>query len=311
MAEVLDTLIDNPIIQSVDVTVASYQSPVVAPIDLTQAQFQLTPVAPIDVTGVLFQLPETASAAMYAPVVEVSITDLTTGSINGTGAFDLIMATVSAQLQAEFQADRITGAEYTKAYIENTQAAMQAALQLILGKQQAFWAAQTGQIQSINARLTLEESRYSYQNLTTAQVATARVALETARFNYQNALPAQLATARLALESARFTYQNIQPAQLQLLNEQGDQARAQTSDTRLDGVAIAGVMGAQERLYNQQITSYQRDAECKAAKIFTDAWITQKTIDSGLTAPMGFTNDSVNQILTVIMGNNSFGTPVA
>ena len=46
------------------------------------------------------------------------------------------------------------------------------------------------------------------------------------------------------------------------------------------------------------------DAEVKAAKLFTDAWITQKTIDEGLTAPSNFANDSVNTILGVLKANS-------
>ena len=44
-----------------------------------------------------------------------------------------------------------------------------------------------------------------------------------------------------------------------------------------------------------------------AAKLFTDAWITQKTIDEGLTAPSNFANDSVNNILGTLKANNSLG----
>ncbi|MBQ5153795.1 hypothetical protein EGM85_11085, partial [Macrococcus caseolyticus] len=61
----------------------------------------------------------------------------------------------------------------------------------------------------------------------------------------------------------------------------------------------------QKELYTQQITSYQRDAEVKAAKLFTDAWITQKTIDEGLTPPNGFTNASVDDVLSTVKRNNS------
>jgi hypothetical protein len=223
--------------------------------------------ASVDVASNLFQLPEGATDDMYAVIKSINVTDLTTGAIDGTGAFDLIMASVKAQIDAEFENGRITGSEYTSTYIQLTQSALQVALQFVMQRQQAFWASQTGQIQAI--------------------------------------------TGRIALETSRFTYQNVLPAQLQQLFEQGCQARAQTSDTRLDGANIAGVMGAQQALYKQQVISYQRDAECKAAKIFTDAWITQKTIDSGLLPPVGFTNDSVNEILTVIMANNAFGAPVA
>lgn len=67
---------------------------------------------------------------------------------------------------------------------------------------------------------------------------------------------------------------------------------------------MVGSIGKQKALYDQQITSYQRDAEVKAAKIFSDAWITQKTIDEGLTAPSALQNASLDRILTVIKTNN-------
>ena len=221
------------------------------------------PIAPsVDVTGTLYQIPAVATDAMYAKVQPMDVSALTTGSPTGTGMFDKLMASLKAQLDAEYKNNRITGGEYTKAYIELTQMALQTSVQFLLGKGQAFWQEQTGQIQGV--------------------------------------------TARIALENARYTYQNILPAQFRLVAEQGDQARAQTSNTRLDGATVAGVMGAQKALYAQQVTSYQRDAEVKAAKIFTDAWITQKTMDDGLLAPTGFTNSSIDTILTALKTNNGF-----
>jgi len=81
--------------------------------------------------------------------------------------------------------------------------------------------------------------------------------------------------------------------------------RAQTLDTRSDGVTdVEGVLGKQKDLYTQQITSYRRDAETKVAKLFTDAWITMKTIDEGLSPPTGFTNASLDEILGVLKVNN-------
>ncbi|MNT93606.1 hypothetical protein D3C72_2351200 [compost metagenome] len=81
--------------------------------------------------------------------------------------------------------------------------------------------------------------------------------------------------------------------------------RGQTLDLRSDGATVTGVMGQQKVLYAQQVTSYQRDAEVKAAKLFTDAWITQKTMDEGLLPPDGFTNASVDTILTALKANNN------
>ena len=38
--------------------------------------------------------------------------------------------------------------------------------------------------------------------------------------------------------------------------------------------------------------------------MFVDAWITQKTIDEGMMAPSGFTNASLDTILTKLKVNN-------
>ncbi|MDT9702071.1 hypothetical protein, partial [Streptomyces sp. P17] len=96
------------------------------------------------------------------------------------------------------------------------------------------------------------------------------------------------------------------PMQKLNLQEQAEAARAQTLDARTDGQPVKGSIGKQKELHAQQIISFQRDAEVKAAKLFTDAWITQKTIDEGLLAPPGFQNASVDQILTNLKIKNGF-----
>jgi hypothetical protein len=63
------------------------------------------------------------------------------------------------------------------------------------------------------------------------------------------------------------------PVQKLNLQEQAEAQRAQTMDTRSDGVtAVAGSVGKQNALYAQQVISYQKDAELKAGKVFSDIW---------------------------------------
>lgn len=256
-------------------------------------------------TDPIFEIPETTVDEMYQKVLAVKIEDLTTGAINGTGAFDKLMASVKQHLQAEYEIGRITGNEYTKAYIEMSNAALQTALQFVLGREQAFWAAQTAQIQAVTARVALEAAKYNYDNLLPIQKDTAQVALDTARYNYDYMLPLQRDTALFNLNQLQPAQVALITAQRLLVREQTEVQHAQFSDFLLDGVTtVRGVMGSQKDLYRQQITSYQRDAEVKAARIFTDAWITQKTIDDGLLAPDNFTNNSVNGVLGVIKANN-------
>lgn len=162
-----------------------------------------------------------------------------------------------------------------------------------------------------------------------SQMQTAAIEREMARFNMDEVLPWQSLLTREQAEAARaqttgnrsdgspvagvigwdnrtkqFTLDNLLPAQHQMVLEQVEGARAQTLNTRTDGTVVVGLIGKQKDLYTQQIDSYQRDAEVKAAKMFIDSWVTQKTIDEGLTAPTSLQNASVDMIMQRIKVNN-------
>jgi hypothetical protein len=259
-------------------------------------------VTPSSMTDLLLEVPADLTASMYDPVVARTGSDITTG-VGGTGTFDIIMTSMSAYLNAEYAKGRITGADYTKTFIELTQTALSTALQFTLTNDQSFWAAQQSQIAAVTARVALE---------------TAKIQHDTAQYQLASILPGQLAltaaqttgvTAQTALvntqnSTAAYTLANILPAQLILLSEQMEVQRAQTMGTRIDGSAVAGNMGTQVALYNQQITSYKRDAETKAAKFFSDAYITAKTLDDTITPPTNFTNATIDEVFTLIRSNN-------
>lgn len=453
------------------------------------------PIPTIDFESPDFTIPE-LDGALAQEVTSLTNDDLTTRTLNGGGTFDALMMGFDVHLKREFEAGRITGNDYTKAYIQLTQGAMANSVQFLLGRDQAFWAAVTAQmsarmlqIQSVTARMEFETAKIKRQAiafeamtaeanyaLTKMKLAAEDVSFETATYQLDNILPAQLAkieaentqaTAQTALitqqkllavaqttvatnqasqitaetsevtyrvanilpqqkllltaqtatetaqtgritaeiakatadtnltvyqltdmlpaqklqvvaqtslataqgqltgsqklnteaETAGITYKtaNILPAevtkltaetsvtnkqglkldedilvsswsrlnllpsqktltdnqaavavkQAALLVEQTESQRAQTLNNRTDGATITGVLGKQKDLYTQQITSYQRDAEVKAAKLFTDAWTVQKTIDEGLLAPSGFQNTSLDAVLTKIKTANA------
>lgn len=325
----------------------------------TDASFEI-PV--VDLDSSLFQLPGDSSSSMYSQISPLTNDDLTTGVVSGSGSFDALMRGFKAHLKEEFEKGRITGAEYAKAYTTLTQNAMASAVQFLLGRDQAFWAAQVSQLQAITARVQLETTKVQLTQVQLqalnlkAEYALMKMKLSSesmnyciAKYNLENILPAQknqilqqtenvatendiqvynrdfmlpkqldALTSQIAKVDAETTnaeqqtdigaYQlnYILPKQLALTNEQVETQRSQTLNTRTDGSTISGSVGKQKDLYTQQIISYQRDAEVKAAKIFTDAWITQKTIDEGLLPPTGFTNTSLDDVLTVIKSNNGF-----
>lgn len=250
----------------------------------------------IDFNDPSFAIPNDLNSDLYKTVRRLTNEDLTLGVVGGSGTFDALMTGFKAHLKEEFDANRISGAEYTKAFIALTEGAMSNAVQFLLGRDAAFWQAVTAQANAITARVQLE----------TAKVQYAGILLETlnARANYA-LTKLKLATEDVTFATGQFQLDFILPQQRLLLVEQTESARAQTLDNRTDGATVVGVLGKQKDLYTQQITSYQRDAEVKAAKLFTDAWTVQKTIDEGLLPPGGFTNASLDPILTTIKDNNS------
>ena len=85
--------------------------------------------------------------------------------------------------------------------------------------------------------------------------------------------------------------------QIDLLAEQKEAERSKTLNIRTDGTIIVGSVGKQKDLYTQQIDSFIKDAKFKTAKMYLDGWITQKTLDEGLTAPSELTNTEINEVL--------------
>lgn len=354
----------------------------------------------VSIDSDLYKQPKT-DGALYDSIEKIEMDHLTTGKVGGDGVFDKLMVSLVNHLKVEYEANRISGAEYTKAYIGVVGAALQTAQQFILTKEQSYWAAilvqqqaRAAEIEATRIRVELENSRvtlvrsqyeasiaeanyaltkikiatedaaYATQVAQTASLEaqtlhtenqtlhvqaqtlqtsaeTEQVEAETTGLLYRNAnlYPAQLeqtnaATANTAAQTVGVTYNNteilplqrtslertnanlqsqgvgldytnanILPKQANLLGEQIEVQRAQTADTRTDGPAIVGVLGKQKDLYTQQITSYQRDAETKGVKLYTDAWITMKTMDEGLLPPDQFTNVNLDAVLQKLRTN--------
>lgn len=265
-----------------------------------------------DVSGAGYDLPGGDSSSALDPIVPLTDATLTNatalpnGDITGTGTLDHVMNTLVLHLNREYKQGRIQGAEYTKAYVGMLQVATQTAVNYLLGKDTAYWQAQTAQMGLVNSRV---------------QLAIAKTTLEMTRIQgYEAQAQYALTKGKLSTESAMYDNQTKDfeirdynlttqlPAQTVLVKEQGEAQRAQTLDTRSDGATVTGVMGKQKDLYSEQITSYKRDAEVKASRAWIDAWITMKTIDEGLLPPDQFTNTEINEVLVALKTNNNLGT---
>lgn len=261
----------------------------------------LVTIPDVDLSGVNFQLPP--AGTLDDPIVKLANADLTTSAIDGTGTFDVLMKALRVHLQKEFEGNRITGDQYAKVYLGLTEGAMAQAVQFLIQRDSAYWGAITAQQQALAAQAAVILARVQ---LETAKVQLAAVHVEAQKNQAEFALTKlKLATEDKAYGAAAFSLQYLLPAQEKLLKEQTETARAQTMDTRTDGLTqVTGSVGKQKALYAQQITSYERDSEVKAAKIFIDAWTVMKTIDEGLLPPTGFNNAALDDILNTLKTNN-------
>lgn len=273
----------------------------------------------VDVSGGEFAQPPGSTGPVPQPL---SNADLTSGSVNGTGLFDILMGSIAAHLRNELVANRITGAEYTKAWIAAMGAALSTANTFLLGKDQAYWQArlvqaqaETAEVEKAKVRVELEVARVAYvkaridSETAEVQYALGKMKLSTEDQTYANLgqqfnlLNLQCTAAQLDNANKDYVNTYILPLQKWQVQEQANQARAQTADDRFDGSPVVGTMGKQKELYAQQIWSYQRDAENKAAKLWADSWTVQKTQDEGLQAPLQFINANINTMLTQVRAN--------
>lgn len=362
-------------------------------------------VPSINIGSDVFNQPKT-DGQLYKSIEQLTLDHLTTGKVGGDGVFDKLMVSLVNHLKVEYEANRISGAEYTKAYIGVVGAALQTAQSFLLTKEQAYWGAllvqqqaraaeaeavrsrvllETARVEHVSAqyeasiaeanygltkiKIAIEDQNYATQVAQTANVeaqtshveaqtlqtqaqttqvtkTTAQIEAETAGIVYRNTnlYPAQLeqteaATANTVAQTVGVTFtntellplnkinlertnsnlasqgtgidytnQNILPKQADLLGEQIEVQRAQTANTRTDGTTVTGVLGKQKDLYTQQITSYQRDAETKAVKLYTDAWTVMRTSDEGLLPPTEFTNENLNAVISKLRTNLNLTT---
>ena len=228
-----------------------------------------------------YQIPDSIWEGLKDDLPTITIEELTSRQPRGNGVFDAIMESIANHLKEEYKANRITGAEYTKAYSALTQACMTNAVTFLLGKDKAQWDAITAQIGAITSNVQLQ---------------LAKIALLKAQID---ALTAKAQYASTVMNLA------IQDTQYATSKEQYESTRAQTMETRSDGSTIEGSIGKQKDLYDQQIDSYKKDAQLKAAKVWSDTWTAQKSLDEGLTAPNILNNDTVNMVLTTIKNSNN------
>lgn len=195
-------------------------------------------------------------------VTPISLSDLTTAQVTGTGVFDVLMQAAKGHLEQEFTKGRIKGTEYSTVYLGSLQAILSQAVEFLLNKDKHALEGQllAAQIEKIQAEKALVEQQ-------TLNAAKELLVLEAQicklQAEYDMIMETKLKTAE---ERA-------------LLQWKAATEKAQTLGT---GVDPDSVVGKQKQLYQAQADGFKRDAEQKAAKIMSDSWSVQRTTDNEL-----------------------------
>lgn len=133
----------------------------------------------VDLDSVDFAVP-TSSTDLLDDLSRLTEADLTTRTVGGTGMFDGLMEATKAHLHAEYTAGRLTGKDYTEAYVSMTTAALSSAVQYLLSRDQQFFQAvlvqkqaQAAEIAVVQAKIQLEtvKAQHREQELKTKTVA--------------------------------------------------------------------------------------------------------------------------------------------
>lgn len=122
-------------------------------------------IPPITIDDSKYQLPVTTASQLYGTIKSAKIEDVTTKEIDGSGSFDVMMSSIKQHLYQEYDQGRITGAEYTKAYTDLVQSALQQSITFVLEKDRQFWTNQLAQIQAIQGVIALDQAKIDLARL--------------------------------------------------------------------------------------------------------------------------------------------------
>lgn len=182
----------------------------------------------------------------------ITVSDLTSGALNGTGVFDELMRSIKTHLSEEYSNNRIRGAEYATVYLGAMQSVMDRALEFLLQQQKVDLEAQL-----LQAQITLVDQQ-------AANAILEGTVLEATE-------------CKLRAEFDLLMEQKLKAiSETALLNQKKVTEQAQTSGT---GIDTGSVLGKQIALYTAQADGFKRDAEQKAAKIMVDTFNVRMTTD--------------------------------
>lgn len=140
----------------------------------------------------------------------VPITDLTQGTLTGTGIFDILMRANKEHLEAEYTKNRIKGSEYSTVYLGSLEPVMRTAMEFLLSRQKIALEAELMAQQVLIAQAEVQKANAQ------VQIAQAEILKTNAEVLIANAQVEKIAKE---IEILTLTAQKI-PAEIAHLNAQ-------------------------------------------------------------------------------------------
>ena len=313
---------------------------------LTGLSFDLNVPLELASIDLITQAP-TFTATSIPTVAPPTLTDLTVGdaTLTGNGAFDILMKAINKHLDSQYQKQRLSGAEWGKVYIAAIELALTQGASFVIAANQQTWAGETAKRQA--EKLEIEKATLVQEHATrvletiTAKMSLAKMQIDAyvsqgglvyskakigeiyhdiltkeaqqklvdEQVDQARAMTKDTLTSGAAVAGQISIDKSLKTKQITLVEEQIDAARAQTKDTAVGGlIPVGGILGSQKSLYDQQRQSYIHDGMNKAAKLLSDAWTTQKTVDDAWTPPGAFLNAYIDPALKEYIGSVGLAT---
>ena len=223
------------------------------------------------------EVPTELLDALKQSPTQINIDTLTKPEIGGDATFDRLMYAVKIHLKEEVDKGRITGSEYANAYVTMAGNAMQSAVQYELNRYQTNYQAILSHINAITAIIEAK-----------CKLASSKVELATAKVMYASSV-AQANNHRATYADTVMNL-GIKDANYGLVNANYGLVNAQKDS--IDAAVIR-----ENNLTDQQIKSYIIKDKRECAKIYSDSYITNLSVDAGMKVPDSMTDTNISAVM--------------
>lgn len=209
----------------------------------------------------------------------VDIKDLTSGTLDGTGSFDVMMRVIALHLDQQFRAQRITGNEYADTYLKAMQLAVQAGVQFTLENTKT----------ATELALIEAQTRAVEEDIILKQLQRVQLQGQIEMLQDQKAL------LHAQVEG--------EEAQVRLIDQK---ILTEKSQTDPQYVVAGSLVDSQTKVYQKQAAGLDRDAEQKAAEIYLKPVLTAIGVESNMVSNLaahGIVDGNTKGILGTLLRN--------